>query len=169
MKQLIALLMIILFANHTHAQSNNYDDLWKKVSQFETDGLPKSALEVVEQIRTLAKKDNNAPQNIKTLIYKSKYALTLEEDAQLNIINEFKTEINTSETPVKNVLENMLATMYWQYFQQNRYLFYNRTHTETKVDSTDFRTWDLQTLFDDIHLHYQNSLKTDSYFSKHLW
>jgi uncharacterized protein YfaS (alpha-2-macroglobulin family) len=159
MKQLIALLMIILFANHTHAQSNNYDDLWKKVSQFETDGLPKSALEVVEQIRTLAKKDNNAPQNIKTLIYKSKYALTLEEDAQLNIINEFKTEINTSETPVKNVLENMLATMYWQYFQQNRYLFYNRTHTETKVDSTDFRTWDLQTLFDDIHLHYQNSLK----------
>lgn len=159
MKQLIALLMIILFANHTHAQSNNYDDLWKKVSQFETDGLPKSALEVVEQIRTLAKKDNNAPQNIKTLIYKSKYALTLEEDAQLDIINEFKTEINTSETPVKNVLENMLATMYWQYFQQNRYLFYNRTHTETKVDSTDFRTWDLQTLFNDIHLHYQNSLK----------
>ena len=28
-----------------------------------------------------------------------------------------------------------------------------------KVDPDDFRTWDLQTLFDEIHLHYQHSLK----------
>src|SRR5690606_32091917 len=49
--------------------------------------------------------------------------------------------------------------LYWQYFQQNRYQFYNRTHTESKVDADDFRTWDLRTLFEEIDVHFQNSLK----------
>ncbi|WP_047545263.1 alpha-2-macroglobulin family protein [Psychroserpens sp. Hel_I_66] len=159
MKPFITLLMLIFFANFSNAQTPNFDALWEKVENQESDGLPKSALEVVEQISVKAKKEANAPQQIKALIYKSKYALTLEEDAQLSIINNFKTEISNAQTPVKNVLENMLATLYWQYFQQHRYQFYNRTNTSQKVDTEDFRTWDLQTLFDEIHLHYQNSLK----------
>jgi len=159
MKYFITVLMIILFANFSSAQSNDYSSLWKKVEKLETEGLPKSALDIVQQITDQAKKENNTPQIIKTLLYKSKYALVLEEDAQLKIINDFKAEIKTSETPTKNVLENMLATLYWQYFEQNRYQFYNRTNTESKVDADDFRTWDLQTLFNVIHLHFQNSLE----------
>ena len=159
MKYFITVLMIILFANFSNAQSNDYSSLWKKVEKLETEGLPKSALDIVQQITDQAKKENNTPQIIKALLYKSKYALVLEEDAQLKIINDFKAEIKTSETPTKNVLENMLATLYWQYFEQNRYQFYNRTNTENKVDADDFRTWDLQTLFNEIHLHYQNSLE----------
>lgn len=153
--------MLILFANYSQAQSSSYDKLWKEVENFENKGLPKSALEVVVQISAKAKKDNNAKQHVKTLIYKSKYALTLEEDAQLSIINEFKSEIDKSETPTKNVLESMLANLYWQYFQQHRWQFYNRTKTAETV-SDDFRTWDLQTLFDTIHLHFQKSLQDAS-------
>ena len=159
MKYFITLLMIVLFANFSKAQTNDYSSLWKQVEQLETKGLPKSALDIVKQIASQAKKDNNTPQIIKTLVYKSKYALTLEEDAQLSIINDFRAEIKASETPTKNILENMLATLFWQYFQQNRYQFFNRTNTESKVDANDFRTWDLQTLFDEIHLHYQHSLE----------
>ncbi len=159
MKNFVSILMIILFANFSQAQTNDYSKLWKKVTKFERDGLPKSALETVEQISVLAKKDDNTNQQIKALLHKSKYALTLEEDAQINIINDFKAEISQSEIPIKNLLENMLATLYWQYFNNNRYKFYNRTKTETKVDKEDFRTWDLQTLFDEISIHYQNSLE----------
>lgn len=160
MKPFISILMIILFANYSQAQSGSYEKLWKDVENFEKKGLPKSALEIVNQIFDKAKKDANSKQQIKTLIYKSKYALTLEEDAQLSIINEFKSEIAKSESPTKNLLESMLANLYWQYFQENRYRFYSRTNTAETV-SDDFRTWDLQTLFNTIHLHYQNSLKND--------
>ncbi len=153
--------MLILFANYSQAQSSSYDKLWKEVENFENKGLPKSALDIVVQISAKAKKDNNDKQHIKTLIYKSKYALTLEEDAQLSIINEFKSEIAKSESPTKNLLESMLANLYWQYFQQHRWQFYNRT-TTTETVSDDFRTWDLQTLFDTIHLHYQKSLQNAS-------
>ncbi len=139
---------------------NNYSKLWNEVEKLEQDGLPKSALQVVEDIAKKAKVDNNSPQIVKSLMYKSNFVLTLEEDAQLNIVNDFKEEIAKSKFPTKNILESVLANLYWQYFQQNRYKFYNRTNTEEKVDAEDFRTWDLQTLFDEVHLHFQKSLES---------
>ena len=71
---------------------------------------------------------------------------------------DFKTQIKNSQAPTKNVLKNMLATMYWQYFQQHRWKFYNRSKTSEKIDETDFRTWDLETLFYEIQQHFSNSL-----------
>ncbi len=165
MKKLTSILLLILFSTSVNAQEN-YKDLWGKVHQFELDNLPKSALKVVETIYEKAEKSNNSPQIIKSLFYKSKYSLTLEEDAQLKIINQFKQQIDQSSFPTKNVLENILANLYWQYFNQNRWKFYNRTQTEQKVDGNDFRTWDLDTLFAEIHCHYQNSLQNETLLQK---
>ncbi|WP_417855342.1 alpha-2-macroglobulin family protein [Xanthomarina gelatinilytica] len=159
MKNYATILMLILFAHFSEAQNSDYNKLWKQVEAFEREELPKSALQIVEQIEALAIKDQNQTQQIKTLLFKSKFALILEEDAQLKIVNSFKTAISNKPAPIKNVLENMLATIYWQYFQQNRYKFYNRTKVVDKTVATDFRTWDLQTLFNEIQLHYQQSLK----------
>ncbi|MFI0428205.1 carboxypeptidase-like regulatory domain-containing protein [Mariniflexile sp. HMF6888] len=159
MKHPIIFLTILLLSSLGYSQNPDYDTLWKTVEQHEIEGLPKSALNVVNQISTLATKDKNQPQLIKTMLFKSKFALVLEEDAQLKIINDFKKQIELSAFPTKNILESILANLYWQYFNQNRWQFYNRTNTESKVDPVDFRTWDLQTLFDEIHLHYQNALQ----------
>ncbi len=160
MKHLSALIMILLFAS-TYAQ-NNYKKLWEDVEKHEKNGLPKSALDVVKTIETLAKKNKDNDQFIKTLFFKSKYALILEEDAQLSIINDFKTEITNNQSPTKNVLQNLLADLYWLYFNQNRYKFYNRTKTESKVDDEDFRTWDLETLFTQIQTLFNQSLEEES-------
>lgn len=157
-KQTILLFMILLFSNLSQAQNENYERSWKEVEAFEKEGLPKSALKAVEAIALQAKKDDNQSQVIKTMLFKSKYALVLEEDAQLSVINNFKSEIAKSEFPTKNILESILANLYWQYFQQNRYKFYNRTKTSEKVDAEDFRTWDLETLFAEVHVHFQKSL-----------
>ena len=110
MNKTFAIIMILLFANLSYSQ-NNYSDLWKSVEKFEVEGLPKSALEVVETISSKAIKEANNVQRIKVLLFKSKFALILEEDSQLNIINNFKTEISQSEFPTKNILENLLAIL----------------------------------------------------------
>ncbi len=161
MKNYITCIMIILFAQFSNAQDTNnfYAEQWEKVQQLENEGLTKSALDVVNGIKARAIIDKNRSQTIKSLLYVSRYALTLEEDAQLNIVNDFKAEIDRSDVVTKHVLENLLATMYWQYFQQSRYQFYNRTETDTKIDSNDFRTWDLNTIFNEIHTYYQRSLE----------
>ncbi|RED50054.1 alpha-2-macroglobulin family protein [Seonamhaeicola aphaedonensis] len=159
MKNTILLLFFTLFINFCYTQTKDYKDLWQIVERHEIEGLPKSALKTVEDILTKAQKDQNEPQLIKAMIFKSKFALVLEEEAQLNVINNFKTQIEESVFPTKNILENMLAQLYWQYFQQNRWKIYNRTKTTDKIDPIDFRTWDLETLFNEIHVSFQNSLQ----------
>jgi hypothetical protein len=159
------LLMILLFSTISNAQSS-FEGLWLKVEKFEIDNLPKSALNIVEDIYTKAEKEKNSPQIIKSLFYKSKFSIILEEDAQLKVINSFKKHISESEFPTKNILENVLANLYWQYFNQNRYKIYNRTKTEKKVNTDDFRTWDLNTLFKEIHIHFNASLKNSEKLQK---
>jgi len=158
-KSLLPLIFILLY-NQSNAQKSDYTHHWKKVENFELKDLPKSALTEVEKIYRLAKRESNEEQIIKTLIYRSKFTLELQEDAQLKIVNDLGKEIRSSGFPAKNILESILADLYWQYFQQNRYKFYNRTKTEKKVNPIDFRTWDLQTLFEEVHQHYKNSLKS---------
>ncbi|MDO1499775.1 MG2 domain-containing protein [Winogradskyella maritima] len=159
MKNVITLVMLLCFSAFTNAQSDDYKSLWEKVTKLENEGLTKSASKVVDQIYLRAKSENSSTQLIKILVYQSKYLLILEEDAQLKVVNRFKSEIeNTDDLPRKHLLENMLATLYWQYFQQNRYRFYDRSKSVEKA-SEDFRTWDLETLFSEIHNYYQRSLE----------
>lgn len=163
---ILQILILTLTMGHAQSSNDSYDVLWKKVGQLENDDLTQSALKQVQAISQKAKKEKNAEQRVKTLLYTSKYALTLEEDAQLNIVNKFRSEIENAEFPTKNVLESYLANLYWQYFQQNRYQFYDRTKTATKVDSVDFRTWDLTTLFHEISSHFEASLKNKEELQK---
>ncbi len=166
MKKFISIAALILFTQLIMAQENSYETLWNTIEKHESSSMTKSALETAKIITAKAKTENNSPQRVKALLYISKYTMTLEENAVLSIINDFKAEINKSETPTKNVLESYLANLYWQYFQQNRYQFYNRTNTDSKVDSVDFRTWDLTTLFHEINTHFTASLDNSKELQK---
>lgn len=156
--------LIVLFSTFMNAQNTfpTYSELWKEVDQLELDNLPKSANEKVEKIYQLAKKEQNSPQIIKSLLFQSKFAMVLEEDSQLNVIHRLEKEIAEASFPTNNLLESILANLYWQYFQENRWRFYNRTETAKKVDATDFRTWDLNTIFKEIHFHFDNSLQNEN-------
>nr|WP_245232999.1 MG2 domain-containing protein [Maribacter forsetii] len=141
-------------------QNNSYNQLWKQVENFEDGNLSKSALKQTEAIFKKAKNENNEVQTIKALLYKSGFINRLEEDSKLKIVNDFRHEIATADGATKNILHSHLANLYWQYYQQNRYRFNNRTKTAVKVDSLDFRTWDLDTLFKEINHHFTASLES---------
>ncbi|WP_396632141.1 alpha-2-macroglobulin family protein [Maribacter sp. R86514] len=140
-------------------QNNSYDELWKQVENFEDGNLSKSVLKQTEAIFKKAKNENNGVQTIKALLYKSGFINRLEEDSKLKIVNDFKSEIATADGATKNILHSHLAHLYWQYYQQNRYRFNNKTKTAVKVDSLDFRTWDLDTIFKEIDHHFIASLE----------
>jgi len=144
---------------HSQSTNDSYSSLWQRVQKLENETMTKSALEVVALISKKAKKEQNSVQIIRSLLYTSKYALTLEEDAQFNIIQDFKQKIALSQFPTTNILEGYLANLYWQFFQQNRHQFYDRTETREKIDSVDFRTWDLTTIFHEISIHFDASLQ----------
>jgi hypothetical protein len=138
--------------------NDDYKAAWHKVDSLEQKGLTRSALEVVEEIYRASQKDGNQPQFIKSIFYKLKYGNYIEEDSHVKIVNDVKAEIDTSSFPANAILESILANIYWQYYQNNRWRFQQRTET-VNFDNEDFQTWDLSRLIREIVNHFHASLK----------
>lgn len=138
-----------------------YSDLWKKVEKFENDGLPKSALKVVEQIFDLANKDKNVTQLVKSSMYKIKYSHVLEEESYVSAVANLDSLTNVVESPQKQMLHSILAEMYWSYYSNNRWKFSERTQTVNFVKE-DIRTWSLEDIVEQTSKHYGASLSQSS-------
>lgn len=143
----------------------SYDDEWKEVASFESQGKPRSALETVEKIQTLAISENNAPQLIKVLMNKTKYVMSIGEKDFPAVIKELEEETLKAKFPANVILKSMLAEIYWNYFNRNRYKFYNRTETAGN-ETGDIATWDLKTIFKRITTLYNESLSENETLKK---
>jgi len=162
MKYLLSLLVLLslIFTSYGQKKENFYGPKWLEVYRLELKELPKSALEIVDSVYNHAKANHNADQRIKALIYQSKFASILEEDAELKVVNRFKEEVKQYSGTAKSVLHNYLAEIYFDYLQRNRWQLFRRTKNIEKVDSIDYRTWDLQTLLAEANSQYQLSVRS---------
>ena len=157
------LLFFIVFININilQAQNNNqYDSHWHKVAALETKDLTKSALNEVMDIYKQAKKSNNNLQQVKAAMFQIKYRNMLQNDSWESNILFVDTLISTSTTPVKNILQNMQAEMFWQYLQKNRYKLYGRTELANEK-SKDISTWGAEKLNITISDLFEASIGND--------
>ncbi|MGE3822665.1 MAG: alpha-2-macroglobulin [Bacteroidia bacterium] len=139
-------------------KGENYEKQWAQIDSLTRKGLTKSALEVVDVIFKDSKKNNNAPQFIKAVIHKMKFSSYLEEDALKKSILELEGELKDAQFPVKPVLHSILAQSYWSYYEQNRWVFMDRTETVDFVPE-DLSTWDLKKIVAQVDFHYRKSLE----------
>ncbi|MBK7311128.1 MAG: hypothetical protein IPI93_10110 [Sphingobacteriaceae bacterium] len=141
----------------SYGKNDSYEKLWQRVDSCESKGLTESALKIVEVIYQKAKTDNNAPQFVKAVINRMKYKQYKEEFSLEKNINELQVEVQTAKFPVKPVLQSLLADAYWQYFNNNRWKFYNRTQT-VGFKNEDVSTWDLKTITYAVISNYKESV-----------
>lgn len=155
-------LLITAIINTSMAQkNNNYTAQWKKVDAFEKKGLTASALKEVVSIYNLAIKDRNDAQQIKACMYQIKYRNMREEESQEKNIFFADTLIAKAKAPAKNMLQSMQAEMMWQYLQNHRWQFYNRTELKEEK-SKDISTWSLEKLHAEITKRYKASLDVNT-------
>jgi len=143
-----------------------YEKHWSDVYKYEVRLLPRSAQVVVDSIYVQAKRDNNVSEAAKAIFYQAKFISALQEDAELNIVQKLKTEIAISKAPLRNILESVLARTYWEYFQEHLSRYYEHSRAAEKVNPDDFRTWDTDQMFAEIHRHYQNALRDEAVLKK---
>ena len=98
-----------------------------------------------------------AAQLTRAAIYRMTFQSDLENDALQAVISGLKKDIEKAGYPVKPVLQSLLAQMFWNYYQQNRYQFSQRSQLNKR--DTDFTTWDLKTIIDETSRLYDLSLK----------
>ncbi|MCO6499134.1 MAG: alpha-2-macroglobulin [Vicingus serpentipes] len=140
--------------------SNNdvYQNEWKKVDSLEAIGLTKSALNEVNKIRQKSTEENNYQQQLKSLIVKAKLQSRVEENAFENTLQELTLEAQQSNYPLTPLLHSIIAEMYWQYYQKNRWRFQNRS-TTPNFKNDDITTWSLAKIIDVTTQHYLLSIK----------
>lgn len=157
----LLLMVLISTTVTTMAQINNYAKNWKKVEDLEKKGLTKSAQAEVTAIYKLAQKSNNNAQQIKACMYLIKYRNMVEEDSRENNIFYVDTLIAGAKAPAKNILQSMQAEMFWQYLQNNRWKFYDRTNLKEEK-SKDITTWSIDKIHSVISKLYKASLQNDA-------
>src|SRR3989337_3855431 len=143
---LFATLFSVLTMNaNSQEPVKKYESAWKKVEALVKKKLPQSALTEVKKIYQLAKKEKQDAQVIKSLVYMTGLQTENREDNEVFSITEIEKEIVTSKEPVTAILNSLLAEMYWNYYQQNRWNLYNRTQTAIPIDigikKDDVGTW----------------------------
>ncbi len=139
-------------------QARQLTSLWKQVDSLVSLGQPKSALELVNEIYTRSKTENNDPQTIKSVIYRIRLNSEFQEDFLIKTIVELQNEIQSAAIPAKQVLQSILAEVYWKYFQNNQYRFRDRSQVNT-ILADSIGTWDLATIVRAITSSYLLSLE----------
>ncbi|HET6992965.1 MAG TPA: hypothetical protein VFJ43_16655, partial [Bacteroidia bacterium] len=138
-------------------KGSSYEKEWKRVDSLSAKGLYKSALDLSNQITERAKAENNNAQIVKGLMHRFKFSQMFQENSADFAIYDLQNELKTAKYPLAPVLHSMLADLYWEYYQQHRYQFNQRSQTVGfKNDS--INTWDVNHLIDQCVKHYQLSL-----------
>ena len=161
------------FESHRHTMPGTsevmpeeyYARQWKKVQEALDKGLPKTALEVVEEIYARARKEQNQQQIIKSTAYRVALQAETSDDGENILIKDIEKAIRDSEHPVKAIFQSMLADLYWNYYQMNRWKINQRTQVEDTT-SLDFRTWDATVFFDTTSSLYLASLEPEAILQK---
>lgn len=137
----------------------NYEAAWKRVGNLqEQEGLSRSAEKEIQSIYEAAKREKNAPQQIKALVYRVNLWQLREEDAASKALQELERELLQASGMAKALLQSILAEGYWQYLQQNRWRLYDRTQT-IKFKQTDISTWSVGDLHQKITALYKASIR----------
>ena len=133
---------------------------WKKAEELVKKNLPKSALVEVKKIYSLAKAQKLYDQVIKSLVYMVGLQSETREENETLSIKELEKEILGAEQPAKSILQSLVAEMYWNFFQNNRWKLYNRTQT-TKFTKDDMATWAAADFSKKIGELYLQSIKEE--------
>lgn len=143
-------------------RQDNYETKWKAVdSLVRQKGLVQSALSEVNKIYSLAKQEKNGTQIIRALIYRINLQGSTREDATSSAIEELEKEIAVAGQPAQSILQSLLASVYWNYFQQHRWQIYGRTATVNFVQK-DVATWSGPDFHQKIGELYLSSLREES-------
>lgn len=133
------------------------DAQWKQVDEAIAKGLPKTAIDALEPIAQGAMKDKAYGEAIKAIARKIVLEGNIQGDKPEEKIVRLEAAIAKAPKEMAPLLETVLANWYWQYYQQNRWRFLQRTAT-AQAPGKDFTTWDLARLFQEIDRHFRGAL-----------
>jgi len=135
------LLILVIVMSLIPIQAQNFDLKWNEIEQLEAQSLPKSALEIVNQIYQEALDTKNSPELIKSIIFQLKYEITIDSSQSFERILEIEKLAETNGNKVEQaLLYSFLAGLYRNFHVANSYYINQRTAIAGYVPS-DINEW----------------------------
>ena len=157
--------LIALLAVGTIAASGPHNPRWGKIRDALSKGLPKSALASIDPIIARAEARNSWAEAIRAILLKTALEAGIQGNRPDEKIPGLQAALPKAPAEMRPVMEAVLADWYWQYFQQNRWRYLQRTTTATSPGD-DFRTWDLARIYVEIDRHFTRALAAKSLLSR---
>ncbi|NLN95402.1 MAG: hypothetical protein GX128_04440 [Bacteroidales bacterium] len=144
---------------------NKTQRLWQQVDSLQKAGMPKAAMDIVNQIQRQIIPENNHPEFIRTILYQIRLSADFEEDHfEKSIVMVDKYIANTTQ-PSLSILNSIQAELYYRYFSVNRHLILSRTVIEGEPGD-DIKTWDVRSILQKAVFHYEQSLSAPEELKK---
>jgi uncharacterized protein YfaS (alpha-2-macroglobulin family) len=138
-------------------QGANRQEQWQAVQAAEKKGLPRSAITNLTPIIQAALKEKSYGEAAKAILERLRFQTMIQGAKPEEKIQRLKNDLTQAPSDLKPILHAVLAHSYWNYFQQNRHRFMQRSAT-VGLTEEDFTTWDLQRLFREVDRQFQAAL-----------
>ncbi|RAJ20858.1 alpha-2-macroglobulin family protein [Pedobacter cryoconitis] len=119
------------------------DKDFAKVDSLANQQKPIEALALINNINKQARAHGNTTLLIKSAMYRIMFHGYLEEDGFIKVLTDLKEDVRVARQPEKSVLQSLLAETYWNFYQRNRYKFFQRTTVQNNSND-DVNTWSIQ-------------------------
>ncbi len=137
-------------------------ELWQQVTEAEENRLPKSAITVLDTIIADATDDGSYAEAIKAISRKIALETNIQGQQPEESILRLQSYLDDAPPELRPTFQALLAHSYWNYFQQNRYRFLQRTQT-AETPSDDFRTWDLARILHEVDKRFTAALDNEAF------
>ncbi|MCX7954417.1 MAG: MG2 domain-containing protein [Bacteroidales bacterium] len=167
MKKIFCFFFVVVFSINTYNQTNikyNYDKEWKIIDSLLTNGLYKTALNLVEKVYQNADKENNHFQRLKATIKKIDIQKYISDNIETEFFKIISTEINKSSVPYSNIYYSILAGLFANYLSVNYIKIQKFTYSENETD--DIRTWSAYRILQTCSQYYKKSLENEDILKK---
>jgi uncharacterized protein YfaS (alpha-2-macroglobulin family) len=159
MKTNLLLILAFFLPFAAIAQTNVPSSEWNRVYDFETQSLPQSASDAVNQIRQKALQTGNSPELIKTMIYKLKFETAIDRDKLPGLIREMETFAASDNNKTEQaILYSLLAELYGKYYRNDSHRINQRTSMPAAEAGTDMEIWPANVFIERIAAYVERSL-----------
>jgi hypothetical protein len=156
-KILIICLLFSALQAVSQTEDGPYAKQWKLADSLIVKSLPGSAKEIVLRIYDDAKNNNRQSEQLKAQIYLLHITKQNTEDADAVSIAQAEKEAMNAKFPYDAVWYSIIAEMYWNYYNINRWKILRRTAVEHS-EGKDPGFWDANKFYNKVSALYQKSI-----------
>ncbi|MBP9079837.1 MAG: hypothetical protein KBF80_06275 [Flavobacteriales bacterium] len=132
------------------------DPVWARIDSLASLGQYTTALEATQAVLASAHAGRDWRTEFRAWMYKGRF-MQYTGVEQKAIIAALESRAATAETPLKQLLQSVVAGQWWGYYQQNRWRIMDRTNLAEATDDPD--TWDQANFMRKVIAGYAASLE----------